>query len=80
VGEIKEEKFIETKIGLRGKLSNERKEQVAAVLFVGVPKIEVKISHGGQSTVPQGNDVLNDSGAKREVSNSMLILLNDNKP
>ena len=51
VGKIKEVKFIETTIGPRGKLSNERREQVAAVLLVGVPKIEIKVSHGGQSTV-----------------------------
>jgi hypothetical protein len=47
VGEIKEVKCIETTIGPRGKLSNERRKQVAALLLVGVPKIEVKIGHGG---------------------------------
>ena len=51
VGLIKEVKFIEKMIGLRGELSNEGREQVSAVLLVGVPKIEVKVSHGGQSTV-----------------------------
>jgi hypothetical protein len=51
VGKIKEVKLIETTIGPRRKLSNERREQVAAVLLVGVPKIEIKVSHGGQSTV-----------------------------
>jgi hypothetical protein len=48
VGEIKLGKCIETTIGPRGKLSNERREQVTAVLLVGVPKVKVKISyHGG---------------------------------
>ena len=51
MGLIKEVKFIEKLIGLRGELSNERREQVAAVLLVGVPKIEVKVSHGGKPTV-----------------------------
>ena len=51
MGFIKEVKFIEKMIGLRGELSNKRREQVAAVLLVGVPKIEVKVSQGGQSIV-----------------------------
>jgi hypothetical protein len=51
VGEIKLEKCIETTIGLRGKLRDERRKQVAAVLLVGVSKIKVKISHGGRSTL-----------------------------
>jgi hypothetical protein len=68
-------KCIETTIGVKGKLSNERREQVGAVLLVGVPKIEIKISHRGQSIVAQGNDVLNDGGASPEVSNSKLMLL-----
>jgi hypothetical protein len=51
VGEIKAIEDIETRIGPSGQLDNERGEQVTAVLFVGVPKIEVEISHGSQSTV-----------------------------
>jgi hypothetical protein len=34
---------------LIGELSNERKEQVAMVLLVDIPKIGVKASHGSQS-------------------------------
>jgi hypothetical protein len=51
VDEIKADKFIEATIEPRGKLNNKRREQVAAVLLVGVPKIKVKISHGGQSAI-----------------------------
>jgi hypothetical protein len=51
VGEIKMEKGIETLIGLRRELSDERREQIMEVLLVGVPEIEVKICHGSQSTV-----------------------------
>ena len=51
MGLIKEVKFIEKVIGPGGELSKERREQVAAILLVCVPKIEVKVGHGGQSTV-----------------------------
>ena len=74
VGEIKEVKCVETTIGPRRKLSNERREQVAAVLLVGGPKIEIKIGHCGQSAVALGNDVLDDRGANPEVSNTRLIV------
>jgi len=51
VDEIKLEKCVEIRIGLRRELSDERREQVVKVLLLGVPKIEVKIGHGGQFTV-----------------------------
>ena len=72
MGEKKEVKCVETTIGPRRKLSNKRREQVAAVLLVGVPKIEVKIRHGGQSAIASGNDVLNNCGANPEVSNAKV--------
>jgi hypothetical protein len=81
VAEIKTDKCIKKGIGLRGKLRYERREQVAAVLLVGVPKIKVKICHRGRSAVVQGNDVLNDRGAdiRRLLTQDLRFLIDTNQ-
>ena len=43
--------YIATDIEASGELGKERKQQVSAILFIGVLKVEVKVSHGGQSGV-----------------------------
>jgi len=49
VFEIKVIEYVTMTMRLIGKLSDERREQVMTVLLVDVPKIEVKVRHGGQS-------------------------------
>jgi hypothetical protein len=61
--EIKFIEYVTMTMGLIGKLNNERREQVTTILLVDVPKIEVKVSHGSQSIVSKGNDILNDCRA-----------------
>ena len=49
-------------------------------MLVGVPKIKVKVSNGGQSIVAQSNNVLNYRRANPEVSNSRSTVFDSDKP
>ena len=60
---IKAGEYLATIVGASGELCKERRKQVVEVLFIGVPKIEIEIGHGGQSSVAQRHYVLNDCGA-----------------
>ena len=51
VFEIEVVEYVTMTMRLIGKLSNERREQVATVLLVDVPKVEVEIGHRGQLIV-----------------------------
>ena len=51
VSQIYVVEYIATDIEASGELGKERKQQVSAILFIGVLKVEVKVSHGGQSGV-----------------------------
>jgi len=44
---IKRGKDVATRTRLRRKLDEERWEEIAAVLFIDVPKIEIKVCHQG---------------------------------
>jgi hypothetical protein len=50
------------------------------MLLVFVPKVAIKIGHGGQSTVAKGNDVLDNCGAGLMVSTSRAILFGNDEP
>jgi len=44
---VKGRKDVATRTRLRRKLDEERWEEIAAVLFIDVPKIEIKVRHQG---------------------------------
>ena len=48
-------------------LGHEGKEQVVAALLLEIPKIEVKIRHGGQSSLANSHDVLDDRGTGKKI-------------
>lgn len=75
--EIKGEEYIAITIGASRKLGDERCEQIAALLLVGVPKVEVKIGHRSHSAVVQGNYVSNNCGADLEVRRSKFPFSNN---
>ena len=77
VFEIKGEEYITITIGVSRKLGDERCEQIAALLLVGVPKVEVKIGHRSHSAVVQGNYVSNNCGANLEVRRSNFPFSNN---
>src|SRR5579863_1201398 len=60
---IKAEKYIATLIGASSELNEERREQVAASLLIGVPKIKIEICDRGISRLAQSHDVSYDCGA-----------------
>src|SRR6267378_4817022 len=51
--------------GTSRKLTQKRKEHVMATFFFGVPKIEIEVSQGGQTSLPQQKYVLDDRRAIR---------------
>ena len=57
--------YIAGKIGTIRKLGKEGKYQVPAILFIGIPEVEVIVSHGGQSSIAQFHDFLDDRRADR---------------
>jgi hypothetical protein len=53
------------KVTASRKLGKEGKEKVSAILFISIPKVEVTVSHGGQSSIAQSHDILDDCRARR---------------
>jgi hypothetical protein len=60
--------YVTTAVGLNRKLYEERWKQVAKVLFIGVPEVEIKIGHQGRSSIVQSLDILYDRGARLIMS------------
>jgi hypothetical protein len=60
---IKAGEYVATRIRPGRKLDEERGQQVAASLLIGVFKVEIKIGHGGSSRLAQTHHILYDRGA-----------------
>ena len=60
VRRIESGKYVATGIGPSRKLDEERRKQVVKLLFIDVPKVEIKIGQGGTSSVAQDYDILYD--------------------
>ena len=56
--------YIAAKIGAIRKLRKEGKDQVSAILFLSIPKVEVIVSHRSQSSIAQSQDILDDGRAR----------------
>ena len=56
-------KCIATRIRASRKLNEERRENVAKSLLIGVSEVEIEICNGGISGVAQLHDILDDCGA-----------------
>ena len=63
-------KFVTTGIGSRGELDEEGGKDVAKVLFVNVPEVEIEIRHRGPPSIAQRHDILNNRGTETVVSTS----------
>ena len=64
VSQIYAVKYIAAKIGPSTELGKKGKDQVSAILFIGIPEIEVIVSHGSQSSIAQSQDLLDDRRAE----------------
>ena len=60
--------YIATRIGPSGKLNKERWEKVAALLFIEVPEVKIKVGQQGLVGIAQRYDVLYD---RRTVNNGV---------
>ena len=56
-------KNIAITVGTSGELRKKRRKDIASVLFIGVPKIEVEVGDGGLSGLLQRHYVLDDCRA-----------------
>jgi hypothetical protein len=65
---IESGKYVTTGIGPRRKLDEQRGKQVAKLLFIDIPEVEIEISHRGPPGVTLGFDILNDRGTESMVS------------
>jgi hypothetical protein len=54
---------------VRGKLGEKGSDEIAPVLFVYVPKVEVEIGHRGLTGIANNFHVLYDCGAGKMINN-----------
>ena len=57
--------YIAAEIGEIGKLRKEGEDQVSTILLIGIPEVEVIVSHGRQASIAQSHDFLDDRRASR---------------
>jgi hypothetical protein len=62
--------YIAANIGASGKLREEGKEQVSPILFLSIPEVEVKVCHGGESSIAQNHEILDDA----ELADNLVYL------
>jgi hypothetical protein len=51
-------KYVAAKFRTSEKLGKKGRKQVSAILFISIPRVEVKVSNGGPSSIAQSHDVL----------------------
>ena len=65
VSHVNAMEYIAAEIGTSRKLRKEGKDQVSTILFLGIPEVEVIVSHGRQSSIAQFRDFLDHRRASR---------------
>ena len=64
---------VATRTGLRRKLDEEGGKEVATVLFIKVPEVEIKVSHQGRLRLAEACNVLDDRRTGGNVSFLMPV-------